>query len=65
MLKFFKRWVEWDMQQCYKRGLRRAIRKVNSHAYDVDDTEYNKWLQIAINYAVRCGVKSITVKTRA
>lgn len=65
MLEFFKRWAEWDMQLCYKRGLKRAIRKVNSHAYDVNDTEYNRWLEIAQTYAVKCGVKSITVKRRA
>ena len=65
MLKFLRELEEWDMKQCYKRGLKRAIRKANRHVYDIDDAEYNKWVNVAICYAARLGLTSITVKTRA
>lgn len=64
MLELLKQYVEWDTKQCYKRGLKRAIRKANNHIWDVDRTEYNKWVNVACCYAARLGLKSIKIKKR-
>lgn len=64
MLEFFKQWIEWDRKLMLKRGLKRALRKADWHAYDRNRAEYDKWVQVACNYAAELGLKSITVTER-
>lgn len=64
MPESFEQLVEWNRKFVLRRGLRRAIRKANWHAYDRKRDKYDFWVKVACNYAARLGLESITVEER-